>query len=302
MPPGPGTRKQPVNSTTPQPNPAIAFEVAFEDDQLLVVVKPRGLVTRPGHGHGNDTLVNGVLARWGDPLMALGSGRDFGLLHRLDRATSGLVVFARTPAAYDRLRRAFAAREIGKTYLGWTRPAPPRRRTTVRVRLREVRRADRKLAEVDPRGEEAVTHVETLATGVDGSALVQCAIETGRLHQIRAHLAWLGSPLEGDTVYARAGGPPDGRASSARAADRTLLLHAWRLDLPHPTRSGRVSIEAPLPAAWLERARRAGVDLPSRLEHAGKLAKRGASGTIAGQRSNPRAPCPTKTPPGDRRS
>ncbi len=291
-----------MSSATPQPNPAITFEVAFEDDQFLVVVKPRGLVTRPGRGHGNDTLVSGVLARFGDQLVALGPERDFGLLHRLDRATSGLVVFARTPAAYDRLRRAFASREIGKTYLGWTRPAPPRRNTTVRVRLREGRRADRKLAEVDPRGEEAVTHIETLATGTDGSALVRCAIETGRLHQIRAHLAWLGSPLEGDAVYARASGPPDGRASSARAADRSLLLHAWRLDLPHPTRPNRVHIEAPLPAVWLDRARRARVDLPRSLEHAGRLALPGGFGTIASRRSIPRAPRPLKNRPGERRS
>ncbi len=264
----------------PAANQRIAFEVAFEDTRLLVVVKHKGLVTRPGRGHERDTLVNGVMAHYGAVLSRLGADRDFGLLHRLDRASSGLVAFALTAESYDALRQAFASRNIAKTYLAWTRSPPPKRRQTIRIRLLEVRLEDRKLSVPDLRGEEAVTHIETLALGTDGTALVRCSIETGRLHQIRAHLAWLGCPLEGDQVYARPGLAPDGRASAARHADRTLLLHAWRLDLPHPARRDRLEVEAPLPEAWQHRAHRAGINLAQVLGSGAGLAKRVATDTI----------------------
>lgn len=250
----------------PAPNRAVPFAVAHDDGEILVVVKERGVVSRPGEGHERDSLLNGVIAvpRYGERLLALGRRRDHGLLHRLDRATSGLVAFALTAEAYDRLREAFATRRVEKVYLAVVRSPPPRSRGTVRMRLLEVRREDRKVALVDPRGEEAITHYETLAVGRDGRAVLCCRIETGRLHQIRAHLAWLGSPLAGDAVYAGARAP-DGRGSAARAADRELLLHAWRLRLPRP-RGGAVAVEARLPEHWDELARTAGIPLARILE------------------------------------
>jgi 23S rRNA pseudouridine1911/1915/1917 synthase len=248
----------------PAPNGEIRVAVAHDDDEVLVVIKDRGVVTRPGEGHERDSLLNGVLAlpRYADRLRALGAGRDYGLLHRLDRATSGLVALALTAAAYDRLRDAFASRRVEKTYLAVTRSPPARSRGTVRMRLLEARRQDRKVALVDPRGEEAVTHYETLAIGRDGRAIVRCRIETGRLHQIRAHLAWVGSPLAGDAVYGGARSP-DGRGSAARVADREILLHAWRLRLPARARArGRsIDVEAPLPEAWSVLARAIGIPL-----------------------------------------
>jgi 23S rRNA pseudouridine1911/1915/1917 synthase len=255
------------------PNPEVHFAVAHDDGEVLVVVKDRGVVTRPGAGHERDSLLNGVMARYGDRLGALGARRDHGLLHRLDRATSGLVAIALTAEAYDRLRDAFASRRVEKTYLALVRSPPPRPRGTVRVRLREARRDDRKVAVADPGGDEAITHYETLAVGRDGRALVRCRIETGRLHQIRAHLAWLGSPLAGDAVY---GGPraPDGRGSAARAADRELLLHAWRLRLPG--RGGKaVEVVAPLPPYWDDAARAAGIPLRRILSDAARSPARG---------------------------
>lgn len=251
----------------PAPNPRVPFGIAFEDDDLLIAVKDRGVVTRPGQGHDRDSLMNGLVAREGQRLLDLGERRDYGLLHRLDRATSGLVAVARTPLAYDRLREAFAGRRVEKVYLAVVRPAPPRPAGTVRVRLKETRRQDHKVAIVDARGEEAITHWKTLATGRDGRAIVACRIETGRLHQIRAHLAWLGSPLASDAVYA---GPraPDGRGSSARAADREILLHAWRLRFPHPRSGAPLSVDAPPPDAWAEETRGLGTSLAAILRRA----------------------------------
>jgi 23S rRNA pseudouridine1911/1915/1917 synthase len=257
----------------PAPNPRVPFQIAFEDDDVIVAVKEPGIVTRPGRGHDRDSLLNGLIAREGDRLLDLGERRDYGLLHRLDRATSGLVAVARTALAYDRLRDAFAGRRVEKLYLALVRSEPPRPAGSVRVRLKEARRQDHKVAVVDARGEEAITHWKTLAVRRDGCAVVACRIETGRLHQIRAHLAWLGCPLAADAVY---GGPraPDGRGSSARAADREILLHAWRLRFPHPRTEKAVLVETPPPAAWTDATRGFGTSLAAILRRATEVGAR----------------------------
>jgi RluA family pseudouridine synthase len=200
------------------------------------------------------------LVHHGERLLALGARRDFGLLHRLDRATSGLVAFALNPVAYDRLREAFAKREVQKTYLALVEGLPPEPTGTTRRRLRIARRGDLKVSLVHPAGLEAVTHWRTLGRR-SRRALLECRIETGRLHQIRAHLAALGCPVIGDTVY-RGSGPPDTRASVARAADKALALHAWRLRFPHPARRGFVAAEAAPPADFLRALDSAGIALP----------------------------------------
>jgi 23S rRNA pseudouridine1911/1915/1917 synthase len=270
----------------PAPNRDVPLAIAHDDGEVLIVVKDRGVVTRPGEGHERDSLLNGVVAvpRYGERLLALGERRDYGLLHRLDRATSGLVAIALSAEAYDVLRDAFATRRVEKTYLALVRPAPPKLRGTIRMRLLETRRLDRKIALVDPRGEDAITHYATHAVGRDGGAIVSCRIETGRLHQIRAHLAWLGSPLAGDAVY---GGPraPDGRGSSARIADREILLHAWRLVLPR--RSGRsIAVEAPLPEHWETASRKSGIPLRKILKSLARSARgRALSAALARRRA-----------------
>ena len=183
----------------PVANSRVSFETVFVDERVLVVAKPRGRVTMPGRGHDRDSLLNGVFATYGGKLGRLGAKRDYGLLHRLDRATSGLVALALDAPTYDFLRDAFATRRVEKIYLTITRRSPPRERGTTRMRLSQVRRGDLRVSVPDSRGAEAVTHWETLARS-GGRSLLACRIETGRLHQIRAHLAGLGCAVEGDTV------------------------------------------------------------------------------------------------------
>lgn len=243
----------------PVANPRVSYETVFVDEHLLVVSKPRGRVTQPGKGHERDALVNGVFAEHGAALARLGARRDYGLLHRLDRATSGLVVFALTRDAYDFLRDAFATRRVEKTYLTIVRSRPPRRSGVARMRLRQARRGDLLVSLLDRRGVEAVTHWREWSHR-GGRSLLSCRIETGRLHQIRAHLAALGCPVEGDTVYGAAGGP-DTRASVARKADRSLLLHAWQLEVPHPAGRRRVTVRSDPPAQFQRVAQEWGMDL-----------------------------------------
>ena len=242
----------------PTANPRVPYDTVFEDENILVVDKPRGRVTMPGRGHARDSLVNGVFSSHGAVLARLGDRRDYGLLHRLDRATSGLVVFARTVRAYEFLRDAFAEQRVEKSYLTIVRGKLPRRAGRVEIRLRQVRRGDLRVSVPDPRGLEARTSWKVLSSrGL--RSLLHCQIETGRLHQIRAHLAALGCPVEGDTLYT--GDGPDHRASVARAADRSLLLHAWKLGLPHPERRKLLRLQAPPPEHLRQAAGEWGLDL-----------------------------------------
>ena len=234
----------------PEPNSALPLEVVREDDEILVVAKPVGQVSLPGAGHAADSVQNAAMAHAGGPLGRLGEGRDFGLLHRLDRASSGLLLFAKTARAYDSLREDFARRRIRKEYLAITARAPVRGEGAIRQSLAEVRLQDRKVSRPDPSGSSAVTHYRVRARGTGEVALVECRIETGRLHQIRAHLSGIGAPLLGDLVYARR--EPDGRASAGRQTDRQIFLHAWRLGFQHPGTGENLAVEIRPPQRFLQ--------------------------------------------------
>jgi len=226
-----------VSTPSVHPNPHVKFTTLHCDGDLTVVVKPPGMVTQPGVGHEHDSLLNGLYARHGAALQRLGSARDFGLLHRLDRETSGLLVVALRAGAYDHLRRAFEARRIGKYYWAVVQGVPRAVSGVVRRPIAEVqsrpesrssaRAPTMKLAKVSRSGKPAVTAYRVLSSG-RGASLVECRTLTGRLHQIRVHMESIGCPVLGDGLYAPA---------SARALSRRLALHAHRLVLPHP--SGR---------------------------------------------------------------
>ncbi len=245
------------------PNPRISARIIHADDDFIVVSKPAGLVTQPGQGHQHDALLNGLFATHGKRLQNLGRARDFGLLHRLDRPTSGLVLVGLTAQGYDGLRAQFEARQIEKTYVTLVHGAlrPPAGR--VDRPIATVRRGGLKQAHLGAgRGAKtAVTEYRTLQTA-GGASLVECQPKTGRLHQIRAHLAWKGGAVVGDRDYGpRAALDADFR----RATDKyTIFLHAGRLRFQHPVSGATLTVQAPLPAPLVAFLDTLGIACPRR--------------------------------------
>jgi 23S rRNA pseudouridine1911/1915/1917 synthase len=211
---------------------AMPLAIVHEDADLMVLDKPAGRVVHPAPGHWRGTLMNGLLHARPD---SAGLPRA-GIVHRLDKDTSGLMMVARSERAFERLTAALAARAIERRYLAVVEGLPP---ATLRIDApigRDPR--DRlRMAVVDaPRGRAAVTHVARLAAGA-ATATVECRLETGRTHQIRVHLASRGHPLVGDTLYG-------GRAHAGFARQ---ALHAWRLALVHPASGAALAFDSPLP-------------------------------------------------------
>jgi 23S rRNA pseudouridine1911/1915/1917 synthase len=217
---------------------AIPLQIRYEDDALLVIDKPAGLVVHPGSGNRDGTLLNALLHH----APALAALPRAGIVHRLDKDTSGLLVVARTLEAQTSLTRQLQARTVKRDYLALVTGSPPAsgsvhapigRHPTVRTRMAVV-----------ASGRAATTHYRTLARG-SGWALLECSLETGRTHQIRVHLHSIGHPLIGDPVYgARAGRAP---LPAAAHALRRQALHAARLTLTHPVTGERLSWESALP-------------------------------------------------------
>jgi 23S rRNA pseudouridine1911/1915/1917 synthase len=218
------------------PNPRIVCKVRFEDEDLLVVDKPARLVTQPGLGHETDTLMNGLFATHGQRLQNLGRMRDFGLLHRLDRQTSGLVLIALRPRAYDALREAFETRQVRKYYWAVTARAPKKASGLIRRPILEVT-GTKKLARISAAGKPALTAYRVLQDS-PRAALLECRLVTGRLHQIRVHLESIGCPILGDDFYA---------PKAVVAAAPRLALHAHRLVVQHPGTGKTIDVHSPWP-------------------------------------------------------
>jgi 23S rRNA pseudouridine1911/1915/1917 synthase len=217
-----------------QPRPeAIPLEVVYEDSELVVVVKPAGMVAHPAAGHHTGTLVHALLGLGGSWATAGGEARP-GLVHRLDKDTSGLVVAARTDAAQLGLSRQLADRTLSRTYQAVAVGRLADRAGILEGNIGRHPR-DRKRMAVVAGGRPARTRYQVLED-LRGHSLLQLDLETGRTHQIRVHLAALGHPLAGDSVY-----------GGGRAAPRTML-HAWRLRLRHPRTGEEMSFESSPPA------------------------------------------------------
>jgi 23S rRNA pseudouridine1911/1915/1917 synthase len=214
-----------------EPNELVTYKVAHEDDDVLVVVKPARVVTLPGKGHDRNTLLNGLFARYGNKLQNVGREREFGLLHRLDRETSGLVMLALRPSAYDHLVAMFKERKVAKFYWAVVQDAPDRPSGVINrpIAERNLRKGGKfgplmKVARISGSGKPSATAYRVLQASRHG-ALLECRAITGRLHQLRVHLDAIGCPILGDDLY----GPETVRDASPR-----LALHAHRVAFPHP--------------------------------------------------------------------
>ena len=219
----------------------IALDILFEDNDILVVDKPAGMIVHPAPGHPSGTLVNALLAHC--PTMAgVGSVERPGIVHRLDRDTSGVMVVAKTARAYRSLREMFESHvKVKKTYLAVLHGSPNPRKGTLDTLIGRKNWDARRMAVVDHGGQRAVTHWEVLSHH-GGLALVEFTIDTGRMHQIRVHAAYLGHPIAGDPLYGNA------------AADRRMaqpphrpLLHAVQISFPHPVTGKTATFSAEPP-------------------------------------------------------
>ena len=257
----------PVADPTPKPE-AIPLEVVYEDADLVIVNKPAGMVVHPAAGSWTGTLVNALLAHCGDSLSGIGGVARPGVVHRLDKDTSGLIVCAKNDAAHQGLAAAFAAHDIDRVYEALAHGAPRPGAGTVDAALARAASDRKKMAVSDaaanPAARRAVTHYKTLESygrsraklkGDAVASLIECRLETGRTHQIRAHLAHIGHPLIGDPVYGRGPGLAGLRPGDA-AGDRALAvlrkfrrqaLHARVLGFIHPTTGEAVRFERDAP-------------------------------------------------------
>lgn len=224
----------------------IPIPVVYEDEWLLVVAKPAGLVVHPAPGHPSGTLVNALLARIGRALP--GERERPGIVHRLDAGTSGLMIVALEGTALDRLQRMLADREVSRTYLTLVEGTPPST-ATIDAPIGRSPRHRKKMAVVAG-GRDAVTELRRLETFSETS-LVEARPKTGRTHQIRVHLAGAGYPIVGDRVYGR-----DRKLAARLGLDRPFL-HAAGLAFRHPMTGEQVALEEALPADLLEALERA---------------------------------------------
>ena len=238
--------------TVPDPTPAhnqaqdIPLRIVFEDEHLLVVDKPAGLVVHPAAGNFDGTLVNALLHHCGASLSGIGGVARPGIVHRIDKDTSGLLVVAKTDVAHEGLARQFADHSIERRYLAIVNGLPKMEEGTIDAPLARSSINRKKIAIVEAgRGKRAVTHWRRL-TPLRDAALVECRLETGRTHQIRVHMASISHPLLGDPVYG-------GNARTHRALLRELgferqALHAARIGFVHPVTKARLSFDSVLPS------------------------------------------------------
>jgi 23S rRNA pseudouridine1911/1915/1917 synthase len=241
-----------------EPEPEnIPLDIIFEDDDILVINKPAGLVVHPAPGHHTGTLVNAILYHCPN-LKGIGGVARPGIVHRLDQDTSGVMIIAKSQIAMDSLTKAFSSHaNIRKRYLAFVHGVPVPGEGRIENLIGRSPWDRKKMAIVEKNGKNAITQYRTISTmpkpvqeGIrePGSmiSLVECDILTGRTHQIRVHMASLGCPIIGDMVYGR------------HTADRTIypppqrqLLHAWKLEIKHPISRENMIFEAPPPFDWL---------------------------------------------------
>lgn len=235
----------PEGSFLVAPNPDVPFDVVHEDSQIIVVSKPAGVITEPGIGHKLDTLLNGLVARYGEELDRLGPENDFGLAHRLDKETSGLLVAARSAEAHGKLRAQFRRREVKKRYLALVAGRLDKEAGVIRIPLGRVRRGGHaEPVTQGPAAQEAVTAWRVIEKVSDTFSLVEAMPRTGRWRQIRLHFQAIGHPVAGDADH----GDAQANATLAEQAGlQRLFLHAACLAFRHPADGRAMEFTLPLP-------------------------------------------------------
>jgi 23S rRNA pseudouridine1911/1915/1917 synthase len=246
--------------TVPEPAPAhneaqdIPLTIVFEDEHLLVVDKPAGLVVHPAAGNHDRTLVNALLHHCGGSLSGIGGVARPGIVHRIDKDTSGLLVVAKTDVAHEGLAKQFAAHSIDRRYLAIVSGVPRPGGGTIDAALARSTSNRKKMAVIEPRergtrGKRAVTHWK-LVTALREAAMVECRLETGRTHQVRVHMASIGHPLLGDPFYGGSG--KTHRKLLNELNFHRQALHAAELGFVHPVTKHRLSFVSDTPGDMQE--------------------------------------------------
>jgi 23S rRNA pseudouridine1911/1915/1917 synthase len=239
----------------PQPQ-AIPFPILYEDPDLIVLDKPAGLVVHPAPGNEEGTLVNALLAHCGEQFTGIGSERRPGIVHRLDKDTSGIMVVAKTQLANNVLTAAFAARDLDRAYLALVWGLPNPLEGDIEGDIGRDKRDRKRMAVVGRAGKPALTHYRTLRAWGTSLSLLECRLATGRTHQIRVHLASRGHPVVGDPLYLRR--IPAVARTLPEPIRRRLLdfprqaLHATRLGFAHPRTGAALSFATDCPLDMAE--------------------------------------------------
>lgn len=219
----------------------IPLDIIYEDDDIIVVNKQKGLVVHPANGNPDGTLVNAIMNICKDSLSGIGGEIRPGIVHRLDKDTSGLIIIAKNDKAHINLSEQIKNREVKKTYIALVRGVISENEATINMPIARSTK-DRKKMAVSKDGKNAITHFKVLKR-YDRYTLVEVKIETGRTHQIRVHMSHIGYPIVGDTVYSN-GKNPFGVIGQ--------MLHSQKLTFKHPITNKELSLEAPLPTYFIE--------------------------------------------------
>ena len=215
----------------------IPLNVIYEDNDIIVINKPKGMVVHPANGNPDGTLVNAVMNKCKDSLSGIGGEIRPGIVHRLDKDTSGAIIVAKNDKAHIALSEQLKNHEVKKTYLALVRGIIKENEATINMPIARSKK-DRKKMDVDKNGKEAITHFKVLGRYKNKYTLLQINLETGRTHQIRVHLSHIGYPIIGDEVYSN--GKNEWNISGQ-------CLHAWKLEFIHPITGKKISLEAEIP-------------------------------------------------------